>query len=224
MCIHYRGPVPPPTLREDLEMFGRAPKTLIESIMPAVFTLSCGECDTEYTAVLYEQGDEPSLVVLPSDGRGIATTHTPPGVSYYLNQASRAHSVGANSAAITMFRSAVEWILEDQEYTEPMLGPKLRDLEKSISDKKAPLWVSQLHPDALKVLKDLGNTATHTNGGDLSKQDAIDADLYRAAEGSLLEILDIVYERPARSASHVAMMQRAISPKTATPKVGTPKP
>ncbi len=209
--LDYDGPVPVPGLVEAFEMNGVTTEVLLRSLVPALFTLVCMECDAKYTAVLYEQHSEPSLVIIPSEGRGLSTRCTPESVSYYLDQAARAHSIGANSAAIAMFRSALEWILEDQGYQQPMLGPKLLALQSHIKNGTAPAWTTQLHPDVLQTLKDLGNTATHTNGGDISKQQAMDVKLYRAAENSLLEVLEIVYERPAEQAERIGVMRAAIS-------------
>jgi hypothetical protein len=106
---------------------------------------------------------------------GIASANTPEGVAFYLDQAARCHNISANSAAITMFRSALEWLLEDGGFTEKMIGPKLAALDKAIAEGTAPSWVNEIGPEYLKVIQDLGNTATHTNGGDLTKQGAFDA-------------------------------------------------
>ena len=50
----------------------------------------------------------------------------------------------------------------------------------------APTWANEIGPEHLQVIKDLGNIATHTNGGDLAKQDALDARLYRKVEVTFL--------------------------------------
>lgn len=121
--LDFEGSIPVDGLREALEKPGDPIGLLLEAIAPALFTVSCLQCDTKYTAVIYRRNDHPSLVILPSTGRGLATSYTPAGAAYYLDQAARSHSVGANSAAIAMFRSAVEWILEEEAITSVCLVP-----------------------------------------------------------------------------------------------------
>jgi hypothetical protein len=101
----------------------------------------------------------PQWAVFPASIEGdVATPETPPGVAFYLDQAARCHSVGANSAAITMFRSALEWLLLDQGFTEPMLGPKRKALNRALEAGTAPQWASDLDPEFLDVIRQLGNT------------------------------------------------------------------
>ena len=64
---------------------------------PVLVLLSCVQCDTSFTAVVYEGPDGRSLALLPSTYGGLTTPHTPPGVAYYLDQAQRSQSTGANS-------------------------------------------------------------------------------------------------------------------------------
>jgi hypothetical protein len=54
---------------------------------PILAALSCVQCDTLFTAVLYKGPQGKSLAVLPSTYGGLTTPHTPPGVAYYLDQA-----------------------------------------------------------------------------------------------------------------------------------------
>ena len=48
------------------------------------------------------------------------------------------------------------------------------------------------------LLKDLGNTATHTNSGDLSQQAHFDTEFYSHVHAAFEYLLEIVYEAPAR--------------------------
>ena len=177
---------------------------------PATFVYRCIQCDACWTAVLFGKDGETQMALFPADiGGGVVTPNTPLGVSFYLDQASRCHNVEANSAAVVMFRSALEWLLYEQGYTEPMLGPKLASLLRAIDAGTAPRWAAELEPDFLSVIKNLGNTATHTNAGDLTKQDALDSALYRRLELTFLEILDVVYEKPVRRAQRLAELKAA---------------
>jgi hypothetical protein len=114
-----------------------------------------------------------------------------------------------------MFRSALEWLLEDQGFAERMLGPKLAALDKAIAQGTAPTWVIEIGPEYLRVVKDLGNTAAHTNGGDLARQESLDAQLYREVELTFLELLEFVYERPVRRRQRLAELKSAAMASTA---------
>jgi hypothetical protein len=61
----------------------------------------------------------------------------------------------------------------------------------------------------LQVIKNLGNVAMHTNVGDLAKQEAPDAGLYREAELTFLELFEGIYERPTRRAQRLAELKSA---------------
>ncbi len=152
------------------------------------------------------------MAILPAhlDGSSISTPNTPEGIAYYLGQAALCHYIGANSAAVTMFRSAAEWLLEDQGFKSRMLGPKLAALDAALVAGTAPKWASEVDPEYLKTIKNLGNLATHTNSGDLSKQDALDAQLYRQLEVTFLELLDLIYEQPIRRAIRLAELKKPL--------------
>ena len=179
--------------------------------MPALFLYVCIQCDAAWSVLVYPSLDGNRLALLPAHfgAGGIASPNAPEGVTFYLDQAARCHYIGANSAAITMFRSALEWLLEDQGFTERMIGPKLVALDKAIALGTAPFWANEIGPEYLKVIKDLGNTATHTNGGELAKQDALDAGLYREVEMTFLELLEVIYERPAKRAQRLVELKKA---------------
>jgi|ERR1019366_6112427 hypothetical protein len=179
--------------------------------VPALFRYACIQCDAAWSVLVYPSLDETRLALLPAHfgAGGIGSPNAPQGVAFYLDQAARSHYISANSAAITMFRSALEWLLEDQGFAQRMLGPKLAALDKATAQGTAPSWVNEIGPDYLQVIKDLGNTATHTNGGDLARQDALDAQLYREVELTFLELLEVIYERPARRAQRLVELKKA---------------
>jgi len=178
---------------------------------PALFRYYCVQCDAVWSVIVYPTQKGMRLAALPMHfgAGGIASPNAPEGVAFYLDQAAKCHYIGANSGAITMFRSALEWLLEDRGFTERRLGPKLAALDKVIAKGMAPTWANEIGPEHLQVIKDLGNIATHTNGGDLAKQDALDARLYRKVEVTFLELLDVIYERPARRAQRLAELKLA---------------
>src|SRR5262249_41130742 len=127
---------------------------------------------------------------------GLTTPHTPDGVGYYLDQASKAQSSGANSAAIAMFRGALEHLLFEQGYQTGMLSSKLTQLETQIKNGQAPKWAIDLDMEFLDVMKELGNGAIHPNNGDIKKQRELDNDLIERVKETFHMLLFLVYELP----------------------------
>jgi hypothetical protein len=159
---------------------------------------TCVQCHTGYTAFLYDGPDGADIIVIPSKHGGIVTPRTPEGVRYYADQAHRAESIGARSAAVGMFRSALEHLLFQQGYTRGTCGTKIADLEKAIADEKAPGWALQIEPDLLRVLKELGDAALHPGDGDVKKQAALDAELLGRVKTAFELLLHEVYEEDFR--------------------------
>ena len=106
---------------------------LVDDMVPTLLRADCVQCESQFAIVLYRRFHDAAVVVLPSQGVGVSVLGISDGVAYYLDQAGRSHHAGANSAAITMMRSAVEWILEESGYNQPMLGPKLAALESDFA-------------------------------------------------------------------------------------------
>jgi hypothetical protein len=170
-------------------------------LLPSLFLYTCVQCSAEFTATVHQGPGGPALVVLPSVHAGLTTPNTPAAVAYYLDQAQRAHTLGANSAAVAMFRAALEQLLHEQGYSTGMLATKLKALEASIMDGTARAWVKDLDTEFLSLLKDLGNGAIHPNGGDISKQAVLDAALVRQLTAVFQYLLFTVYEVPLRTAA-----------------------
>ena len=185
------------------------PVDALGMLTPSCFGLSCVQCSAASLAVIYKGSEGPTLAILRSTRGGLASQHTPPAVSYYLEQAARAQSVGALSAAVVMYRSALEQLLVDQGFTKGTCGTKIGDLFAAKEAGKDPKWVDQLHEDDLTVLNRLGNGAVHANGGDISKQAVIDADLYAAVTLTFEALLEVVYERPKREEERRAKLNAA---------------
>lgn len=171
----------------------------IESLLsPSLWLIRCNQCDVSFTAIIYEGPQGQALAVFSSENGGLTTPSTPEGVSFYLDQAGRAKSVGANSAAIAMFRSALEHILFEQGYTKGMLNAKLSRLEEDIINKTAPKWAMELDMEFLTYLKELGNGAIHPNDGDVLKQSALDNVLLAQVTEVFRILLFTIYEAPKK--------------------------
>jgi hypothetical protein len=118
----------------------------------------------------------------------------PPAVAFYLDQAYRAEAAGARSAAVAMYRGALEHLLFEQGYEDGMLGKKLEKLEEDVGAGTAPTWARDLETEFLTVLKDLGNAAIHPNDGDVSRHAELDADPLARVKETFLHVLFLVYE------------------------------
>jgi hypothetical protein len=147
---------------------------------------------------------------------GLTTPHTPEGVAYYLDQAFRAQSVAAHSAAVAMYRAALEQLLFEQGFQRGMLREKIAALEKAVEAGTAPRWANDLDAEYLKVMKDLGNIAIHPNDGDIGRQGALDHDLIAHIMATFSELLASVYEEPILRESRLKALNAA--------RAGVPNP
>ncbi len=116
--------------------------------------------------------------------------------TYYLDQAYRAQSVGANSGAVAMFRAALDHLLFEQGYKSGMLGQRLAALEADIVAGTAPKWATDLETDYLSAMNKLGAGFIHTNDGDVKKQESLDNELLAAVQETFIALLFLVYEVP----------------------------
>jgi len=174
---------------------GRCVEDAMPEAPPLMFQYQCFQCEAPFTAVVYRQSGELSLAVLPGVRGGLRTAHTPDGVAFYLDQAQQARSVGANSAAVAMYRGALEHLLFEQGFRKGMLAIKIAELQKKIDAGDAPEWATYLNTRFLVVLKDLGNGAIHPNDGNVAKQATFDRECFNDISVAFLELLNLVYER-----------------------------
>jgi hypothetical protein len=163
---------------------------------PALATLTCVQCDTLFTAVLYQSPEGKGLAILPSTYGGLTTPHTPKGVAYYLDQAQRSQSVGSNSAAVAMFRGALDHLLFEQGFKNGMCGQKLSDLEAAVKAGTAPKWAPELDAEFLTVMKKLGDGAIHPNDGNIDEQSKLDNELLAKLTHTFQMLLFLIYELP----------------------------
>jgi len=178
-------------------------------LVPALFIARCGQCKLSFTAVVYTGPSGPAVALFPEAWGGVRTPHTPPPVAYYLDQAARAQSVGAYSAAMVMYRAALEHVLFEQGFREGTCGLKIKCLERAVDEGTAPAWAKDVDRRYLSVLKQLGDGAVHPNDGDVNRQAALDRQLVGAVEATLSELLDRVYEAPARGAARLGALEAA---------------
>lgn len=174
---------------------------------PAMYAAVCVQCDHVYVLVVHMGPDGVELAALPSSYGGLATPNTHPAVAYYLDQASRARSLGALSAAAAMYRAALDQLLFHEGFQEGMLGQKIGALKAA---ELRPDWFKDLDPAYLEVINKLGTGAIHPNDGDHEKQQAIDRALTEAVDALFTEILDGVYERCKQQEDRLARVKEAV--------------
>lgn len=179
--------------------------------LPYVYETRCLQCGHKAVLVIYKAAEQIEMAVLHDTYGGCITPNTPEEVKYYIDQAFRSRSVCAYSAAMTMYRSAQEWVMHDQGYTNGMLGKKIADLQNDISNGTAPKWAMEIGTDFLEAIKEIGNGAIHTNGGDISKQKEIDKDLMEVVDIIFAELLDKIYEQPSRSNKNLSRLQQVVA-------------
>lgn len=93
----------------DALVINSSARVVPEHLPPSLYSYSCLQCDISFTAVIYCAPEgKPALAIFPLVPGGVSTPHTPEAVGYYLDQAFKSHSVGANSAATAMYRAALE--------------------------------------------------------------------------------------------------------------------
>lgn len=191
--------------------FNKAVQDIAASAPFVVCDLECVQCRANFKVIRYAGPNGLALVVLADTAGGLSTPHTPKGVAYYLDQAEKSHSLGANSAALAMFRSALEHLLFEQGFEKGMLHQKIVALEAAVGAGTAPKWATDLDTEYLNVLKELGNGSIHTNGGDVSKQGAADAHLIALVKTTFAALLQIVYEIPHQKQANLRALKAKAS-------------
>jgi hypothetical protein len=87
-----------------------------------------------------------------------------------------------------------------------MLNQKIADLEAATSP---PRWRDQIDTEYFEVMKALGNAAIHPNDGDVERQSVLDRELLLQVRALFEELLDVIYERPAKEAARKAALKAA---------------
>ncbi len=175
---------------------------------PTLFILTCLQCHGAQTGLFFQGPKGPELAIFAAAYGGVSTPLTPDSVKYYLEQAHRAQAISALSACVAMFRVALEHLLLDQGY-KGMLGQQVNALLADRTGGKGPPWVSRLDEAYFTAIKEVGNGSLHTNGGDISKQAALDSEVIASLRAVFAELLEVIYEAPARSAAHLKKLQQA---------------
>lgn len=192
--------------REDSIGPGPRPK-LPEYFDPSLFRLDCVNCQNGFYTLLYKIEKGPTLVFFSTRGGGIATPNTPTLVRYYLEQAYKAQAASAYSAAIAMYRAALEQVLQDKGF-EGKLPSKLANLAERIKDGTAPSWAKRLNDAALTVIKEIADS--HAHPSELSKLQALDIAFMSNVQKTFCSLLSLAYEQDARKAAGKAKLEAVL--------------
>ncbi|MEK5165993.1 hypothetical protein NYE69_27105 [Paenibacillus sp. FSL R5-0527] len=163
-------------------------------ISPSFWKCQCLQCDSISHIIIHSGPNGEELLILPSTFGGLSTPNTPQNVAFYLDQANRSHIMGANSAAMAMYRAAIEHILVGHGYNRRMLGNKIQDLLKDIEENNAPQWAYEFDTDFLKYIKKLGDSAIHANDGNIEQQIHLDNELIKNVKSVISFLLFVIYE------------------------------
>jgi len=197
---HVLGAGPPPT--HDEGPWG--------VLAPSLLLVWCPQCETKFTLIAHETADGWDVLLLPTKPGRAGTANTPAAVAYYLDQAERAKRAGARSAALAMYRAALEHFLYREGFTAVRMSEKIKALRTEKRGESPRPWVAEVDDVALDLLKQLADGALHTNEGDISRQEAFDSDLLASVELVLAALLHAVYETGAAHEAARSRMQQAV--------------
>lgn len=180
---------------------------LLEATDEAAFlTYACVNCLRHYWAYFHRtQEDDLALRVLPSHQPMLSTANTPEAVAYYLEQAYLAQLVGAHSAAMGMYRSALDNFLDGNGKLEK----RIEDLAKQVENGSAPRWARTLNARILTLIKEIGDTHMHANA--LTDLQNLNTDKLHRVQALMSHLLKQKYELEADRKAALAKVHQALA-------------
>lgn len=97
----------------------------IDRFQGSQFSMQCSNCHQSGRILVQKIAGQVSALVFFDQGNSIATANTPDAVKYYLEQAYACYAVKAFSAALAMYRTALDAILFGEGYRDGMVGKKI---------------------------------------------------------------------------------------------------
>lgn len=165
---------------------------------------TCRQCHNETFLIRHTVDGEPTLTFVYSTSLQYDTSCVPDGINYYMGQAFKSKSVGAYSAAMAMYRSALEFLLYESEFKESRLVDKIKSFEKT-----PPAWATSLSSQFMDIIRELGNDSVHPNGGSISEQEKFDFEMLEAVEETLNELIERAYILPQREKERLSVLSKA---------------
>jgi len=166
-----------------------------QNSVPSLFRYECVNCPTLFWVLLYYGNSAPRLAIFPSKSGGISTKLTPPDVSYYVDQAYKAQMVSAYSAAMGMYRAALEKLLQEHGFTGK-LPAMFAQLESNKKSGNAPKWAHRLNIEALKLTKEIADSQMHAN--EIEQLKALSPHFMNQVQANFIYLLHVVYEEEPR--------------------------
>ena len=170
----------------------------------SIYVHTCRQCHNETFLIRHTVDGEPTLTFVYSTALQYDTSCVPEGVNYYMGQAFKSKSVGAYSAAMAMYRSALEFLLYENGFDEKRLFDKIKSFEDN-----PPSWATSLSSQFMDVIKDLGNSSVHPNGGDISEQEKFDFEMLEVVEETMNELIERAYILPQREKERLSVLSKA---------------
>jgi hypothetical protein len=188
--------------------------------------VTCRQCSEVWALLLISEAEEGAdrVMVLGGQSLPILVEALPANVAELLAEANACLGAGAVVGGLAMLRATVEAVLHHQGIQGSMLGKKLATLEDAIERGDGPVWAQSLDVETIRVLKDLGNWAIHTEDF-APKSSVLDRHLAMGAMVAAVALMESVYVRPSRQRQLVSQLRAAIPerPKRGASQ-GTPKP
>lgn len=163
----------------------------------------CRQCLNETFLIRHTVDGEPTLTFVYSTSLQYDTSGVPDGINYYMGQAFKSKSVGAYSAAMAMYRSALEFLLYESEFKESRLVDKIKSFEKT-----PPAWATSLSSQFMDIIRELGNDSVHPNGGDISEQEKFDFEMLEAVEITMNELIERAYILPQKERDRLSILNK----------------
>lgn len=169
-----------------------------------VYVHTCRQCHNETFLIKHTVDGEPTLTFVYSTVLQYDTSCVPEGINYYMGQAFKSKSVGAYSAAMAMYRSALEFLLYESGFDENRLVDKIKSFED-----KPPDWATSLSSQFMGIIRELGNDSVHPNRGNISEQEKFDFDMLEAVEITLNELIERAYILPQKERDRLSVLSKA---------------
>lgn len=169
-----------------------------------IYKHTCAQCENEIFLIKHPVDGQSSLTFVYNAEIQYDWSCVPDGINYYMAQAFKSRSVGANSAAMAMYRSALEWLLFS-------LGFKEKDLNIRIDKFGKSEYSEKIGTEFMDILRLLGNNAVHVNDGDLSLQKSFDDDLLNSTEELLNELINQIFIGPEEHKKRVEKMKSGLT-------------
>lgn len=170
----------------------------------SVYVHTCRQCHNETFLIRHTMDGEPTLTFVYSTSLQYDTSCVPDGINYYMGQAFKSKSIGAYSAAMAMYRSALEFLLYESGFDENRLVDKIKSFEITPPD-----WATSLSSQFMDIIRELGNDSVHPNDGDISEQKKFDFDMLEAVEETLNELIERAYILPQRERERLSVLSKA---------------